>query len=182
MRRGIQILPSAIADHSLVAQPTVRGLYGEEMDAETAHLIGRAFAHVLARLRDKETNDLVVGLGRDMRLTAPEMAGEVRRGLVDEGVRVIDAGQVATEMLYFLVGSRGLDGGAMVTASHNPRAYNGMKIVRRGARPVGGDTGLDKIKRFAEEGTPDGPGQPGTISQRDIYEGFHERVLRFIGK
>src|SRR4029450_11577076 len=86
----------------------IRGLYGEEMDAETAHLIGRGFARVLANLRQKPTDQLVVGLGRGMRLSAREMADGVRRGLVDEGVHVMDAGQIATEMLYFLVGSRGL--------------------------------------------------------------------------
>src|SRR5512134_3208623 len=87
----------------------IRGLFGEEMDPETAHLIGRGFARVLGRLREKSPDQLVVGLGRDMRLSAPEMAGGVRQGLVEEGVRVLDAGQIATEMLYFLVGSRDLD-------------------------------------------------------------------------
>ena len=100
----------------------IRGIYGEEIDAATAHLIGRAFARVLARLRGKDASELRVGLGRDMRLSAPEMSASVRTGLVEEGVTVIDAGQIATEMSYFLVGSRELDGGAMVTASHNPKA------------------------------------------------------------
>src|SRR5215210_1530564 len=90
----------------------IRGVYGEELDAETAHLIGRAFARVLARLRGKATSELRVGLGRDMRLSGPEMAAGVRAGLVEEGVTVVDAGQIATEMSYFLVGSRELDGGA----------------------------------------------------------------------
>ena len=76
----------------------IRGVYGEELDADTAHLIGRAFARVLARLRGKEASELRVGLGRDMRLSGPEMAAGVRQGLVDEGATVIDAGQVATEM------------------------------------------------------------------------------------
>src|SRR5437867_9782896 len=97
----------------------VRGLYGEEIDGEVAHLVGRAFARVLARLRSKPTYELRIGLGRDMRIEAPEMSGRLREGLVDEGCAVLDAGMVGTEMLYFLVGSQGLDGGAMVTASHN---------------------------------------------------------------
>src|SRR3954447_15626491 len=101
----------------------IRGLYGEQMDAGTAHLIGRAFARVLAKLRGKQTSELRVGLGRDMRLTAPAMAAELREGIMLEGAQVLDAGMVATEMLYHLVGSRELDGGAMVTASHNPKAY-----------------------------------------------------------
>jgi phosphomannomutase len=100
----------------------IRGLYGEEMDETTAHAIGRAFARVLAKLRGKKTDELRVGLGRDMRLTAPAMAAELREGMILEGATVFDAGMVATEMLYHLVGSRQLDGGAMVTASHNPKA------------------------------------------------------------
>ncbi|MGH2987003.1 MAG: phosphomannomutase/phosphoglucomutase, partial [Solirubrobacterales bacterium] len=105
----------------------IRGLYGSEMDETTAYAVGRAFARVLGGLRGKRPNQLRIGLGRDMRLQAPEMARRLRDGLVAEGASVIDAGMVATEMLYFLVGSRDLDGGAMVTASHNPKAYTGVK-------------------------------------------------------
>src|SRR3954466_13951875 len=107
----------------------IRGLYGEQMDAGTAHLIGRAFARVLARLRGKETSELRVGLGRDMRLTAPEMAAAVREGLVEECRAGLDAGQIATEMSYYLGGLRELDGGAMVTRGHNPKPYTGVKLV-----------------------------------------------------
>ena len=110
----------------------IRGLYGDEMDETTARAIGRAFARVLADLRGKSPDELRVGVGRDMRLTAPAMAAEVAAGLVDEGATVLDAGMVGTEMLYFLVGSRELDGGAMVTASHNPKAYTGVKLRPRG--------------------------------------------------
>src|SRR5262245_58024341 len=91
----------------------VRGLYGEEMDGEVAYLVGRAFARVLANMRGKDASELRVGLGRDMRIEAPEMAGRLRDGILDEGCTVLDAGMVGTEMLYFLVGSRQLDGGAM---------------------------------------------------------------------
>jgi phosphomannomutase len=77
----------------------IRGLHGTEMDETTAYAIGRAFARVLGRLRGKQPGELRVGLGRDMRLTAPAMAGSLRDGLIDEGVSVLDAGMVATEML-----------------------------------------------------------------------------------
>ena len=157
----------------------IRGLYGEEMDAETAHLIGRAFAHVLAGLRGKETHDLVVGLGRDMRLTAPEMEAGVRQGLVDEGVRVIDAGQIATEMLYFLVGSRRLDGGAMVTASHNPKPYTGVKLLREGALALSGDAGIQDVRATIEAGLPDPPGG-GSVEEVEIGDDFRKHVLGFI--
>src|ERR1700722_10301685 len=100
----------------------IRGLYGEQIDGDVAERIGRAFAHVLSRLAGKPVADLRVGIGRDMRLSAPELAARYREGLVGEGANVIDAGQVGSEMLYFLVGSRELDGGLMCTASHNPKA------------------------------------------------------------
>ena len=102
---------------------------------------------MLGRLRGKEPGELRVGLGRDMRLTAPAMAAELRDGLIFEGATVLDAGMVATEMLYHLVGSRELDGGAMVTASHNPKAYTGVKLVREGALPLSGDAGIGDVRR-----------------------------------
>jgi phosphomannomutase len=157
----------------------IRGLYGEEMDAETAYLIGRGFARVLARLRDKETAELRVGLGRDMRLSGPEMASGVRRGLTDEGVTVLDAGQVATEMSYYLVGSRELDGGAMVTASHNPKAYTGVKLLREGALALSGDAGIQDVRAEIEAGLPEPPGG-GSAEQVDIWSDFREHILGFV--
>ena len=108
----------------------IRGIAGQDIDGDVAELIGRAFAHVLSQLSGKPIGELRVGVGRDMRLTAPELAGRYRDGLVAEGVAVLDAGMVGTEMLYWLVGSRELDGGLMCTASHNPKAYTGAKLVR----------------------------------------------------
>jgi phosphomannomutase len=157
----------------------IRGIYGEEIDAETAHLIGRAFARVLGRLRDKEPADLRVGLGRDMRLSSPDMADGVRNGLTEEGVTVVDAGQIATEMSYYLVGSRELDGGAMVTASHNPRAYNGVKLMREGALALSGDAGIQDVRAEIEAGLPDPPGG-GSVEEVDIYPDFHRHMLSVI--
>ena len=93
-----------------------------------------------------------------MRLTAPAMAAELRDGLIVEGATVLDAGMVATEMLYLLVGSRELDGGAMVTASHNPKAYTGVKLVREGALALSGDAGIGDVQREIEAGLGDAPG------------------------
>jgi phosphomannomutase len=157
----------------------VRGLYGEEMDGESGYLVGRAFARVLARLRAKETGELRVGLGRDMRLEAPEMSRRVRDGLVAEGCAVLDAGMIATEMLYELVGSHELDGGAMVTASHNPKAWTGVKLVREGALALSGEAGIDDVRTTIEAGLPDPPGG-GTVEAIDIYDDFHRHVLSFI--
>jgi phosphomannomutase len=157
----------------------IRGLYGEEMDETTALAIGRAFARVLARLRGKQPDELRVGLGRDMRLTAPAMAAAVRDGLIIEGATVLDAGMVATEMLYFLVGSRELDGGAMVTASHNPKAYTGVKLVREGALPLSGEAGIGDVAR--EIGAGLGPASGGgSFEQVDVWEEYREGALSFI--
>jgi phosphomannomutase len=157
----------------------IRGLYGTEMDATTARAIGRAFVRVLARLREKPAGELRVGLGRDMRLTAPEMAAELRDGMTAEGATVIDAGMVATEMLYHLVGSRELDGGAMVTASHNPKAYTGVKLVREGALPLSGDAGIGDVRDEIAGGLGDAPGG-GSLEQVDVWDEYREHALSFI--
>jgi len=157
----------------------IRGLHGSEMDEGTAHAIGRAFARVLARLRGKPAAELRIGLGRDMRLTAPAMAAELRDGLIFEGATVLDAGMVATEMLYHLVGSRQLDGGAMVTASHNPKAYTGVKLVREGALPLSGDAGIGDVRAEIEAGLGPAPGG-GSLQEVDVWDEFREHALSFI--
>ena len=127
----------------------VRGLYGDQIDGDVAEQIGRAFARVLGG------GDLRVGLGRDMRLSAPELAARYREGLMAEGAHVIDIGMVGTEMLYWLVGSRDLDGGLMCTASHNPKAYTGAKLVEREAVPLS----IDDLQRTIDGGSGDAPGR-----------------------
>ncbi len=149
----------------------VRGLYGEQIDGDVAYEVGRAFARVLGGGR--------IGLGRDMRLTAPELAARYREGLMAEGAHVVDAGMVGTEMLYWLVGSRDLDGGLMCTASHNPKAYTGAKLVERGAVALSGDSGIGDIQRMVEAGLPDPPGG-GSYEEVDIYEDFQRAALAFI--
>jgi phosphomannomutase len=149
------------------------------MDGEVAHLIGRGFARVLGRISGKQPSELGIGLGRDMRLTAPEMATRVREGLLEEGAHVVDAGMIGTEMLYYLVGSRGLNGGAMVTASHNPKAWTGVKLVREGALALSGDAGIGEVRAEIEAGMPKPPGR-GTVEEADIYAEFQKHVLSFI--
>jgi phosphomannomutase len=166
----------------------IRGLYGEQIDGEAALAIGRAFARVLSKLSGKPASELRVGLGRDMRLTAPELADRYREGLLSEGADVLDAGQVGTEMLYFLAGSRELDGGLMCTASHNPKAYTGAKLVREGAIALSGDAGIQDIRREIEQGldTPRGasgeqsPPPRGSSREVNIYEEFQAAVLEMI--
>ncbi|HEX6229929.1 MAG TPA: phosphomannomutase/phosphoglucomutase [Solirubrobacterales bacterium] len=157
----------------------IRGLYGSEMDATTAMAVGRAFIRVLAALRDKPAGELRVGLGRDMRLTSPEMAAELRDGMIFEGATVLDAGMVATEMLYHLVGSRQLDGGAMVTASHNPKAYTGVKLVREGALALSGDAGIGEVRNEIEAGLGHAPGG-GSFEEVDIWDEYRAHALSFI--
>jgi phosphomannomutase len=164
----------------------VRGLYGEQIDGDVAERIGRAFAHVLSELEGKPVEQLRVGLGRDMRLSAPELAARYREGLLSAGASVIDAGQVGSEMLYFLVGSRELDGGLMCTASHNPKAYTGAKLVREGAIALSGDSGIQDVRRRVEaeeSGEIDPPGSDaprGAVEEIDLYDEFQEAALRFI--
>jgi phosphomannomutase len=157
----------------------IRGLYGTDIDAEIAQLIGRSFAQVIAALEHKPAPELRLGLGRDMRLTAPELAAAYREGMCAEGATVLDAGQVGTEMLYYLVGSRELDGGLMCTASHNPKPYTGAKLVKRGAIALSGDAGIDDVRERIETGLGDPPGG-GKAEQVDIHDEFHEAVIKFI--
>ena len=158
----------------------VRGLYGEQIDGDVAQQVGRAFVRVLSQLSGKPAGDLRVGLGRDMRLSAPELAARYRAGMVAEGAHVLDAGMVGTEMLYFLVGSRGLDGGLMCTASHNPKAYTGAKLVREGAVALSGDSGIGEIRALIEAGLGDPAAEPGSVEDVEVAAEFHAAVLTFI--
>jgi phosphomannomutase len=149
----------------------VRGLYPSELDEDGAYAVGRAYVEQFEPRR--------IAVGRDMRLSSPTMAEAVVRGASDGGADVVDIGMVGTEMLYFTVGDLGLDGGVMVTASHNPKEYTGMKIVRRGALPVGGESGLLEVRERAvrrewREGTA------GEVVQEDIWSRFVDRVLAFV--
>ena len=157
----------------------IRGLHGDQIDGDTAEQIGRAFARVLADLAGRPTSELGVGLGRDMRLQAPALAERYKQGLLAEGVHVIDAGMVGTEILYWLVGSRELDGGLMCTASHNPKAYTGAKLVRRGAIALSGDAGIQDIRRMIENGMGKAPGG-GTSEEVNVYLKFQQAAFKFI--
>jgi phosphomannomutase len=157
----------------------IRGLHGEQLDGDGAAQIGRAFVRVLAGSTTKAPGELRIGLGRDMRLTAPELSARYREGMVAEGAHVLDAGMVGTEMLYFLVGSRRLDGGLMCTASHNPKAYTGAKLVRSGAIPLSGEEGIHDIRRAVEAGLGAEPGG-GSAEEVDVGADFRAAALRFI--
>jgi phosphomannomutase len=169
-------------DPSIFKAYDIRGLYGEQLGPDDAEQIGRAFVRVISGLAGKPAGELRLGLGRDMRLTAPEMAARYREGMVAEGAHVIDVGQVGTEMLYFTVGSRELDGGLMCTASHNPKAYTGAKLVKEGAIALSGDEGIQDIRRMVEDGLGEarGRGELGSVEELDIYSDFQTGALTFI--
>jgi phosphomannomutase len=151
----------------------VRGLYPAELDEAGAEAIGRAYVEQFEPRR--------IAVGRDMRLSSPPMQEALMRGAASAGADVLDLGLIGTEMLYFAVGSLGLEGGGMVTASHNPKEYTGMKLVRRGALPVGGESGLLDVRdRAIADAEPEAPA-PGTIEPYDIWPAFVERVLSFVG-
>jgi phosphomannomutase len=152
----------------------VRGIYGAELDEEGAQAIGRAFVEVFEPKR--------IAVGHDMRLSSPAMAEAVIAGATEAGAEVLELGLVGTEMVYFAVGELGLDGGVAVTASHNPKEYTGMKIVRAGALPVGGESGLLEIR---DRALADSQGQtqgqtPGRVQKYDVWPAYVERVLSFV--
>jgi phosphomannomutase len=149
----------------------VRGLYPTELDEEGAYAIGRAYVEQFEPRR--------IAVGRDMRLSSPSMAEAVVRAAAEAGANVVDLGMVGTEMLYFAVGELGLDGGVMVTASHNPKEYTGMKIVRRGALPVGGESGLLEVRDRALRAEWREV-EPGSVTREDIWDRFVGRVLSFV--
>jgi phosphomannomutase len=170
---------TAVANLDIFKAYDIRGLYGTDIDADAAMQIGRAFARVIADIEGKPTTALRLGLGRDMRLTAPELAGAYREGMCAEGATVLDAGEVGTEMVYYLVGSRELDGGLMCTASHNPKRYTGAKLVRRGAVALSGDAGIGEVRAKLEGGLDGAPGG-GSVEHVDLYEEFQRAALEFI--
>jgi phosphomannomutase len=151
----------------------VRGIYPDELDEAGAYAIGRAYV--------EEFEPKAIAVGRDMRLSSPSMVEAVTRGAVDAGADVVDIGMVGTEMLYFSVGDLDLEGGVMVTASHNPKEYTGLKIVRRGALPVGGDSGLLDIRTraLALQDVPKGQTR-GHVGEENFWPRWVDAVLSFI--
>ncbi len=152
----------------------VRGLAPEQLDATLSRQIGAAFARFVA---DSEGATEIV-LGHDMRPTGPEFSAAFAEGAMSQGVDVVDMGLASTDMMYFASGSMDLPG-AVFTASHNPAGYNGIKMCRRGAAPLGGDTGLDAIKKMSRT-LLEPVAEPGTSRTAELLEGFATHVLSFI--
>jgi phosphomannomutase len=151
----------------------VRGIYPGQLDEAGAEAIGRAYVEQFEPRR--------MAVGRDMRLSSPAMQEALIRGAVAAGADVLDLGLVGTEMVYFAVGSLELAGGIMVTASHNPKEYTGMKLVRRGALPVGSESGLLDVRdRALASNEASQGGSAGSVEPYDIWPAYVERVLSFV--
>lgn len=151
----------------------VRGLYPAEINEQVVYQIGRGFVAYLGATR--------VGISRDMRVSSPSLAAAFMAGVREQGADVIDYGMMATDMLYYAVAQDGLDGGAQITASHNPKAYNGVKMVRAGALPLSGDAGIGDIRDMIATDTIPAPARrAGTVTTRDILPGYVEKVRTFI--
>ena len=151
----------------------IRGLYGEEIDEEGAERVGRAFIAVTGARR--------VAVGHDVRLSSPGISAAFIRGALSAGADVTALGLAATEMVYFAVDEGGYDAGAVITASHNPPAYTGAKMVTAGALPLSGDTGISEIGRLAMAGKPPAAGSPGTESVDDgLLDRFVDRCMQFV--
>lgn len=150
----------------------VRGVYGETFNEETAYRVGRAAAQYL------DVPEIAVG--RDMRVSSPQIAAALIRGITDQGVNVIELGQITTDGLYFAVGKFNYAAGAMVTASHNPGKYNGIKFCRAQAFPISLETGLGDIRDLAISGNFAEPQQKGQVTQRDVIDDFVQHALSFI--
>ncbi|MCE3550158.1 phosphomannomutase/phosphoglucomutase [Pseudonocardia sp. RS11V-5] len=145
----------------------IRGVVGEQLDAGTVREVGAALARLL-RAEDPGVTEIAVG--HDMRDSSPDLAAAFAEGVTGLGVDVLDIGLASTDMLYFAAGSFGVPG-AMFTASHNPAKYNGIKLCRAGATPIGQDTGLAAIREAVEQGVPEGPGG-GTVRRRTLLADY----------
>jgi phosphomannomutase len=161
-------------DPSIFKAYDVRGIYPDQINGEVARRIGRAFVDYLGGRR--------IAIGRDMRTSSPELARGFVRGACSQGAEITDIGVVGTDMLYYYVAARDLDGGVIITASHNPKEWNGIKMVRQGALALSGDAGIKEIKeavmagRFTDEPTDTGP----TVSGRSIRDDYARHCLSFI--
>ncbi len=151
----------------------VRGTYPDQVNEDAARAIGAAFVAYLKARR--------IAVGRDMRLSSPAVAAAFIEGATSQGCDVVDYGMIATDMLYFAVARDGHDGGVMVTASHNPKQYNGMKMVRREAFPLSGEEGISDIREMIKAGAIPAPAStPGRVATSSILDAYVDHVMSFI--
>lgn len=157
----------------------IRGLAPSELDADLCERIGSAFARMLIDAGDLSAPGGTIVLGRDMRPTGAEFLSAFADGVRSQGIDAVDLGLCSTDEVYFASG-RYQAPGVMLTASHNPAGYNGIKLCRSGARPVGIDSGLLEIRRLVESADVEPVGTPGSLSQRDVLDEFADHVRSFV--
>jgi phosphomannomutase len=151
----------------------VRGVYPAELNEDDFEQIGRAFVSFLKAKR--------IGVGRDMRVSSPALQAAFIEGARAQGADVVDFGMIATDMIYYGVGTENLDGGAQITASHNPKQYNGCKLVGKGNLPLSGDSGISDIRDMIMGGTiPAAASRQGSLSTSNILPGYVKHVMSFI--
>jgi phosphomannomutase len=151
----------------------IRGLYPSEVNEDAARLIGRGFVTYLKAKR--------IAVSRDMRLSSPSLAAAFIDGATAQGADVVDYGMMGTDMMYFAVARDGHDGGVQITASHNPKEYNGIKMVRREAFPLSGDAGIGDIRDMISAGTLPAPAPArGSVTTKDIVNDYIDKVMSFI--
>lgn len=143
----------------------IRGIYPSELNERTAYGVGRGFAELLRS--ENPDKELQIAVGWDARISGPSLTEQVLKGLTDGGLDVVTVGLVSTPTFYFAVANYGYDGGLMVSASHNPAQYNGFKLVRRGAAPVGGETGIKFIEKIVASGVFKESARVGGISDKE---------------
>src|ERR671934_2015154 len=172
-RQSSTVNRQATIDPAIFKAYDVRGLYPQEINEEAARLIGRGFVAFLEARR--------IAVSRDMRLSSPSIAAAFIDGAREQGADVVDYGMMGTDMLYFAVARDGLDGGVQITASHNPKQYNGMKMVRREAFPLSGEEGITEIREMiAANQLPPPAATPGKVTSEDVLDEYVEHVLSFI--
>lgn len=162
----------ATFDLSIFKAYDVRGIYPQQINEEIAYRIGRAYT-LFTRARK-------IAVGRDMRLSSPSLTQALIRGLTDQGANVVNLGMISTDMLYFAVPHYQLEGGIMVTASHNPPEWNGLKFIREQAIPISSDSGLKTIAEIALKGEFSSPPTPGSVEELNVYSDYTQHVLKFV--
>jgi phosphomannomutase len=159
-------------DASIFKAYDIRGIYPEQINEQIAYQIAQAYC--------KFINPKTVVVGRDVRLSGPALLEQLKKGLVDSGVNVIDIGTITTDMMYFGVVHTKADGGLMVTASHNPKEYNGIKMVRAKAAPISGDSGMYEIRDIVMSGFSEKTPQAGEVTFVDVFEPYLEKVFSVV--
>ena len=161
-------------DQKIFKAYDIRGTYPDQVNEGIAYKVGRGLVEYLSAKS--------VAVGRDMRLSSPELHEGLIRGIVEGGCDVIDIGLVSTDCLYFAVGKFGYDAGVMITASHNPPEYNGFKMCRKEAVPLSGEAGIGQIKELILKDAFPAPKKLGTVEKRDIEEAYVQHLLSFVDK